>query len=138
MSDFSADAVVDRLLLVYGASTDNQLSDTLDIKRSTLGNWRSRETVPYPICVKTSIDKGVSLDWLIGGIGPMYRGEDISADTVTPQSQAEQMILALFRELDEGGQREIQSAAEEKKRLKTLEQRIKELEAVVAELKRLA
>ncbi|MFG9976554.1 helix-turn-helix domain-containing protein, partial [Pseudomonas aeruginosa] len=38
---------MDRLLSVYGVKNDNQLSELLQIKRSTLGNWRSRDSVPY-------------------------------------------------------------------------------------------
>lgn len=47
-------------------------------------------------------------------------------------------MLALWREPDEEAQRDIQRHAEEKKRLNTLEQRVLELEAVVAAGKRLA
>lgn len=47
-------------------------------------------------------------------------------------------MLALWRELDEEAQRDVQRHAEEKKRLTTLEQRVAELEAVVAAGKRLA
>jgi len=42
------------------------------------------------------------------------------------------------RELEKDAQREIQRAAEEKKRLTTLEQRVSELEAVVSSGKGLA
>lgn len=138
MSNLTAAAVVDRLLAVYGVKNDNQLSDVLDIKRSTLGNWRARDSVPYPICVSVAVEKGVSLDWLLTGVGPMYRTGDVTDVTVAPETQREQALLALFRELDEDGQRDIQSAAEEKKRLKSLEQRLKELEAVVGAIKKMA
>jgi len=138
LSNFSANAVVDRLHAVYGVKTDNELSSTLQVKRSTLGNWRSRDAVPYAICVNAAKDKGVSLDWLITGVGPMMRGENVTGVTAATDNPREQAILALYRELDEAGKRDIQNAAEEKKRMKTLEQRIKELEAVVEELKRLA
>nr|WP_155397244.1 helix-turn-helix transcriptional regulator [Stutzerimonas stutzeri] len=81
---------------------------------------------------------GVSSDWLLTGEGPMRRGEVGRAAPASAESPREQALLALWRELDEDAQREIQLAAEEKKRLKTLEQRLQELEAVVAAGKRLA
>ncbi|BCR26642.1 hypothetical protein KAM429_08570 [Aquipseudomonas alcaligenes] len=81
---------------------------------------------------------GISLDWLLTGEGPMRRGEMGPAAPASAESPREQALLALWRELDEDAQREIQLAAEEKKRLKTLEQRLQELEAVVAAGKRLA
>ncbi|MBO7962636.1 helix-turn-helix domain-containing protein [Pseudomonas aeruginosa] len=114
------------------------MSELLQIKRSTLGNWRSRDSVPYTICVSAAEERGVRLDWLLTGEGPMWRGADPQKAEATPTDPREQALLALWRELDEGEQREIQLAAEEKKRLKILEQRLAELEAVVADAKRLA
>ncbi len=81
---------------------------------------------------------GIYSDWLLTGEGPMRRGEDGTAAPASAESPREQALLALWRELDEDAQREIQLAAEEKKRLKTLEQRLQELEAVVAAGKKLA
>lgn len=138
MGNKSANAVVDRLLSVYGVKNDNQLSELLQIKRSTLGNWRSRDSVPYTICVRTAEERGVSLDWLLTGEGPMWKGADSQKVEETLTDPREQALLALWRELGEDDQREIQLAAEEKKRLKILEQRLAELEAVVAEGKMLA
>ena len=144
MGNKTAGAVLDRLQVVYGVKNDNQLGDALQINRSTLGNWRSRDSVPYTICVGVAEDRDISLDWLLTGMGSMSR-DKAKANLGMEESTArygmdpkERAILELFRELDEGGQREIQSAAEEKKRLKALEQRIQELEAVVADIKRLA
>ncbi|KHL68892.1 hypothetical protein SAMN02927929_02247 [Pseudomonas flexibilis] len=70
----------------------------------------------------------------------MLRGQSAQATAASsePANPREQAILELYRALDEDAQREIQSAAEEKKRLKALEQRLQELEAVVADIKRLA
>ncbi|KYO87163.1 helix-turn-helix transcriptional regulator [Pseudomonas aeruginosa] len=138
MGNKSANAVVDRLLSVYGVKNDNQLSELLQIKRSTLGNWRSRDSVPYTVCVITAEERGVSLDWLLTGEGPMWRGGDSQKVEETLTDPREQALLALWRELGEDDRREIQLAAEEKKRLKILEQRLAELEAVVADAKRLA
>lgn len=61
-----------------------------------------------------------------------------TAELPATYSTREQAILALFRDLGEEDQREIQHAAEEKKRLKSLEQRLAELEAVVADIKKMA
>lgn len=78
----------------------------------------------------------MSLDWLLAGEGEMFRG---GAETTTdapafdPQEEA---ILALFRALGDTGRREIQSAAEEKKRLMDVEQRLKDLTEALADTKR--
>lgn len=84
---------------------------------------------------------GISSDWLLTGEGPMRRGDaDVASgqqsSTAAEMTPREQAILDLFRSLDEDGQREIQDAASEKKRLRDLEQRFKELAAAVADIKR--
>ncbi|MNU02635.1 hypothetical protein D3C72_2464040 [compost metagenome] len=48
----------------------------------------------------------------------------------------EKAMLELFRSLGEAGKREIQSAAEEKKRLMDVEQRLKDLTEALADSKR--
>ena len=138
MSKVDSAALVDRLQLVFGAKDDTELSRLMGQKRSTVGNWRNRGSIPYTDCVEVAEEKGISLDWLLTGAGPMRRDEEGQAAPASAESPREQALLALWRELDEDAQREIQLAAEEKKRLKTLEQRLQELEAVVAAGKKLA
>ncbi len=136
MSKVDSAALVDRLQVVVGAKDDTELSRLVGQKRSTVGNWRNRGSIPCTDCGEVAEEKGISLDWLLTGVGPMRRGD--SSDAEPPTNPREQALLALWRELDEDAQREIQLAAEEKKRLKTLEQRLQELEAVVAAGKKLA
>lgn len=68
-----------------------------------------------------------------GDIGAASGQQAPAAAEMTPREQA---ILDLFRSLDEDGQREIQDAAAEKKRLRDLEQRFEELAAAFADIKR--
>lgn len=65
----------------------------------------------------------------------MLHREVGQAAPVSAQNPREQ---ALWRELVEDEEREIKHAAEEKKRLTSLEQRVAELESVVVDGKRLA
>lgn len=53
-----------------------------------------------------------------------------------PNRPQEDAILALFRSLEETDRREIQSAAEEKKRIRDIEQRLKDLTEALADAKR--
>lgn len=138
MQILSVASVLERLALVLGTKTGNQLAEALGVSPQTISSWKSRESVPYAQCVDVAREKGVSLDWLLTGEGPMLRSEVGRAAPANAESPREQALLALWRELDEDAQRDIQSAAEEKKRLKDLEQRLQELEAVVAVIKRLA
>ncbi|MDL5600507.1 helix-turn-helix transcriptional regulator [Bacillus subtilis] len=129
---------MDRLHEVFGVKNDNQLGDALQVNRSTLGNWRSRDSVPYTICVDLALERGVSLDWLLTGEGAMYRENIGNAPAESADSPREQAMLALWRELDEDAQRDVQRHAEDKKRLKNLEMQLQELSAAVAALNRSA
>lgn len=119
-------------------ANDSQLCEATGTNRQTMGNWRSRNSVPYTLCVSVAEERGVSLDWLLTGEGAMLRGEADPVPKASVSNPQEEAILALFRSLEEADKREIQRAAEEKKRLSSLEQRVSELEAVVADGKRLA
>nr|WP_286946230.1 helix-turn-helix domain-containing protein [Pseudomonas sp. UBA6718] len=134
----SAASVLDRLHQVFGVKNDNQLGEVLQVNRSTLGNWRSRDSVPYTLCVDVAADRGISLDWLLTGAGPMHRGGVGQAEQGAAENLREQALLALWRELDEDAQREIQRSAQEKKRLSDIETQLKELAAAVAALNRSA
>ncbi|WP_168772525.1 helix-turn-helix domain-containing protein [Pseudomonas sp. A-1] len=136
LSKINSSDVVDRLQIIYGVNSDSALSTAMEQKRSTVGNWRNRGTVPYAECVNAAAEKGISLDWLLTGEGPMRRDEAapaVAADAPAAPgiSPREAAMLELFRSLDEDGQREIQGAAAEKKRLSALEQRIEELAAAL-------
>ncbi|MCM2317966.1 MAG: helix-turn-helix domain-containing protein [Pseudomonas sp.] len=124
--------------------TIRQASELTGISYSSLQNWIGEHREPRPDALITIGSRlGISIDWLLTGEGPMRReeatpavaAEEPAAPGISPREAA---MLELFRSLDEDGQREIQGAAAEKKRLSDLEQRIKELEAVVSDIKRLA
>nr|WP_288467444.1 helix-turn-helix domain-containing protein [uncultured Pseudomonas sp.] len=118
--------------------TLKQAAEKTALPYSSLQNWAGGHREPRPEALITIGSRlGISIDWLLTGEGAMRRGEAPHPSSV-PDSSAEQALLTLWRELDESGQQEIQRAAEEKKRLLTLENRLRELETVVADIKRLA
>src|SRR5690606_6048108 len=118
--------VLSRLAEVYGAGTDTELARALDVTSSTISSWKARGSIPYAKCVEASQERGVSLDWLLAGLGSMYRNAEVQASGLNPRQAA---ILELFEALDGDAQREIQTAVEEKKRLIDLERRVAALEA---------
>lgn len=136
MQKKSLDAVLERLMTVFAVDSDSELARKLDVNRQTLGSWRSRQSIPYALCVNVSEAEGVSLDWLLTGEGAMLRGGSVAPIASPVFSPQEDAILALFRSLEETDRREIQSAAEEKKRIRDIEQRLKDLTEALADTKR--
>lgn len=136
MQKKSLDAVLERLMTVFAVDSDSELARKLDVNRQTLGSWRSRQSIPYALCVNVSESEGVSLDWLLTGEGAMLRGGSAAPSVSPGTSPQEDAILALFRSLEETDRREIQSAVEEKKRIRDIEQRLKDLTEALADTKR--
>jgi hypothetical protein len=136
MQKKSLDAVLERLMTVFAVDSDSELARKLEVNRQTLGSWRSRQSIPYALCVNVSETEGVSLDWLLTGEGAMSRGGSVAPTASPVTSPQEDAILALFRSLEETDRREIQSAAEEKKRIRDIEQRLKDLTEALADTKR--
>lgn len=136
MQKKSLDAVLERLMSVFAVDSDSELSRKLDVNRQTLGSWRSRQSIPYALCVSVSEAEGVSLDWLLTGEGSMMKGGVAATSDAMAISHQENAILALFRSLEESDRREIQSAAEEKKRIRDIEQRLKDLTETLASIKK--
>ena len=136
MRSKKSQAVLARLKQVTGTKTDASLSSALQISPQTLSSWRGRDSTPYSLCVEIAQTRGISLDWLLLGEGPVLR------QTVTDSSEPDQAsttredtILALWRLLDEDDRCVIQNALEEKQRLRDMELRLSEMASILATLK---
>lgn len=67
MLNFSADEIIERLLKIYSVKTMKELAEILEISAVAVTNWKKRNAVPSEILFRTSLEKGVSLDWLVYG-----------------------------------------------------------------------
>lgn len=74
----NAQGVIARLQKIFSVSTDVALASKLGVPNSTVGSWRARGTIPYAECVEIANERGISLDWLLSGVGLMLR--DAPAD----------------------------------------------------------
>jgi len=129
-------AVLARLKQVTGTKTDASLSSALQISPQTLSSWRGRDSTPYSLCVEIAQTRGISLDWLLLGEGPILRQTITdSSETGQESTTRENTILALWRLLDENDRCAIQNALEEKQRLRDMELRLSEMAAILATLK---
>lgn len=124
MSKKEINDVLERIKQVLAENSDSSLARALDTTPQTISSWKIRNSIPYSKCVDIALQHGVSLDWLLTGIGEMYKGSAAVSPALSPREAA---MLELFNALDETAQGEIRTAAEEKKRLKDVEQQLQEL-----------
>lgn len=135
MRSKKSQAVLTRLKLITGTSTDAALSLALQISPQTLSSWKGRDSTPYAICIDIAQDRGISLDWLLLGEGPILRNVATNAPDITQEGTTrEHTILALWRLLDEDDRCAIQNALEEKRRLRDLELKLAEVTSALSTL----
>lgn len=63
--------ILKRAKIALGLSTDVQLAEALGVSKSTLSNWKARNTIDYAILFSKC--EHVNIDWLITGEGDMVR-----------------------------------------------------------------
>jgi len=64
---YSAEEILKRLALVLRATSDTEMASALGTAKSTVANWRYRNSVPWEKCLEVAETHGVSLDWLLLG-----------------------------------------------------------------------
>ncbi|MBN2702549.1 MAG: helix-turn-helix domain-containing protein [Methylohalobius sp. ZOD2] len=121
--------ILDRLRAIFGTSSDATLARALGVQKTTLSSWKARNSIPYEKCVQVAEEKGISLDWLLSGIGSMER-EVLEIREQPPEylsNPRREKLLALFDGLSEEQQLAILAVAEEKRRLSELERKLEAL-----------
>lgn len=84
MKTFSSKEIIERLKIGLELSSDNALADTLGVSKTTLSNWKSRNSLDFPLVF--SLCEHISLEWLLTGKGNMLKEEeteDVSAPVVS-------------------------------------------------------
>jgi len=91
-----ADDIIQRMRQVYAVKHDTELALALGLSKAAPSNWRQRNSPPYDICVEIAGKKGVSLDWLVFGVGDMRLGARAPAplDTVHQEAPSEPSAAA--------------------------------------------
>lgn len=88
--ELKAGPIINRMRDVAGVRTDIALGSYLGLKTSAVSGWRNRDKVPYEECVFLAGQKGVSLDWLLLGLGE----RELSAHGVAGSAASEDARLA--------------------------------------------
>lgn len=136
MRSKKSQAVLARLKQITGTKSDASLSSALQISPQTLSSWKGRDSTPYSLCVEIAQSRGVSLDWLLLGEGPILRhsaavnASELSQETAT----REDTILSMWRLLSEEDRYAIQNALEEKRRLREMELKLSEMASILSTL----
>jgi phage repressor protein C with HTH and peptisase S24 domain len=66
-ADYSFLKITDRLMEVFGVKNLKDLSAVLDVNYATFSTWLRRDKIPYELLVSLSVEKKISLDWLLLG-----------------------------------------------------------------------
>lgn len=61
--------IINRMVFAYEAKTVKSLSELLGTTVSVIGNRVARNSIPYDLIVKCSIDTGANLQWVLTGEG---------------------------------------------------------------------
>ncbi|CAN7651109.1 helix-turn-helix domain-containing protein [Pseudomonas sp. V98_8] len=139
MRSKKSQTVLARLKQITGTKSDASLSSALKVSPQTLSSWKGRDSTPYSLCVEIAQARGISLDWLLLGEGPILRQS--TAGNALEQNQEtvtrENTILAMWRLLNEEDRNAIQHALEEKRRLREMELKLSEMASILSTLQQL-
>ncbi len=62
-------AILNRMKDALGMERDKDVAAYFGVNPQMIYNWKARGTVPLDQCVKLRLEKGVTLDWLLLGLG---------------------------------------------------------------------
>ncbi|MBH3428264.1 helix-turn-helix domain-containing protein [Pseudomonas alkylphenolica] len=122
-------AVLSRMKLITGTTTDAELSYALKISPQTLSTWKGRNSTPYSLCIDLAVHYNVSLDWLLLGNGPqrwLTRNPDATATNEQAEDWETQLIDQL-RTLGPLDRQAIAIAVKEKQHIRQLERQVEAL-----------
>ena len=100
-----------------------------EIPYSSLQNWVSGARDPRSdALISLASHLGVSIDWLLTGQGPVRRNFPQENTVGVPRlSPAEGSLITLFRSVNDDDRLHIKNTILERKRLREMEQRIKDI-----------
>jgi phage repressor protein C with HTH and peptisase S24 domain len=73
--------ILNRMKVVLGMERDKDIASHFGVNPQMIYNWKARGTTPLDQCVQLRAEKGVSLDWLLLGLGEGEVDEDYASQT---------------------------------------------------------
>lgn len=83
MKTLSSKEIIERLKIGLELSSDNALADTLGVSKTTLSNWKSRNSLDFSLVF--SLCEHISLDWLLTGKGKMLKSNAQEDEEAAPK-----------------------------------------------------
>ena len=83
MKTLSSKERIERLKIGLELSSDNAPADTLGVSKTTLSNWKSRNSLDFPLVF--SLCEHISLDWLLTGKGKMLKSNAQEDEEAAPK-----------------------------------------------------
>lgn len=74
-----AETIADRIRLVRGSLSQGQFATRLCVHKNTVGNYERGREPDVGFCLAIRETYGISIDWLVTGIGPMQLAEAVAA-----------------------------------------------------------
>lgn len=119
MKTFSSDDILNRLKAALAVGTDKELADTLGIKKATLSNWRTRNSIDFPLVF--SFCEHINIDWLITGRGEPNTLESAKPSLVVESGNNDKLLDRVVEQAEEIGRLKERIAQLEREKNDSLE-----------------
>lgn len=90
MEELSVRLIIERMKGFFKVKNDKDLSELIEISKSTLSNWKNRNSMPLEAFYQVASNNKISTDWLLFG---QDNKEQLATD--------EKIFLAAYRQLDQ-------------------------------------
>ncbi len=119
MKTFSSDDILNRLKAALAVGTDKELAETLGIKKATLSNWRTRNSIDFPLVF--SFCEHINIDWLITGRGEPNNLESTKPSLVVESGNNDKLLDRVVEQAEEIGRLKERIAQLEREKNDSLE-----------------
>lgn len=119
MKTFSSDDILNRLKAALAVGTDKELAETLGIKKATLSNWRTRNSIDSPLVF--SFCEHINIDWLITGRGEPNNLESTKPSLVVESGNNDKLLDRVVEQAEEIGRLKERIAQLEREKNDSLE-----------------
>ena len=102
MKTFSTSEILDRLRNALNQSNDTELANFLGVKKATLSNWRSRNSLDWPLLF--SFCEHIDLNWIIFGDSKAIPPTNQESLAINTNSSLVEHLDNKLKEKDKGEQ----------------------------------